>query len=269
MTTKITLLCLVSFMMGLPAFAQQGGRPGSNGDKWNILVALGPFVLPEYEGAKHYRFLPIPYLRASKGNYFVQTEGQGFTANIFNDQKLNFGPSIEFRGERDDDVKNPVIRNFQTIDSSIELGGFISYQFPLSQPGEAISTKVKAMFDVGDAHNGTTVKASLTYSRLIQRVIRVGLSVSSTYADQDYNHTYFGVNSTNAIRSGFGVYNAKGGVKDIGVTVNTSYSFNNQWGLVALVGYKKLLPLVTKSPIIQNEGTSNQFIGTIGVSYRF
>ncbi|MDG1858388.1 MAG: MipA/OmpV family protein, partial [Emcibacteraceae bacterium] len=266
---KITLLFLLSLTAVLPSFAQQGARPGSNTDKWNIITALGPFVSPEFEGAKHYRILPIPYFRASKGNYFVQTEGPGLTANIYNDRHLNFGPSIQYRGERDGDLTNLVIRNFETIDSSIEFGGYVSYQFPLSHPGEAISAKVKTMFDVGNAHNGKTVSASLSYSRLIQRVIRLSLSVSSTYADQKYNNTYFGVNSINAARSGFTMYSVKGGIKDIGGTINAAYAFNQKWGLTALIGYKKLLPLVTDSPIIKNEGTSNQFLANIGVSYRF
>jgi len=269
MLKKITLPFLLSIAIVFPAFAQNGTRPADNTDRWNVTIALGPFMAPEFEGAKHYRFLPIPYFRASKGNYYIQTEGPGLTANILNSRHLNFGPSIEYRGERDDDLTNPAVRNFETVNSSVEFGGFVSYRIALSQPGEAISIKIKTMFDIDDAHHGKTVNASLSYSRLIQRVMRISLSFSSTYADQNYNDTYFGVNSINAARSGLAEYSAKSGIKDIGGMITSTYSFNQHWGVIALIGYKKLLPRITDSPIIQIEGTSNQFIGNIGLSYRF
>ncbi len=37
----------------------------------------------EFEGAKQYRILPIPYFRASKENSFIQTEGPILTTNIY------------------------------------------------------------------------------------------------------------------------------------------------------------------------------------------
>ena len=271
---SISTFLLLS-LFTLPTLAQErpaggaGNRPGFNADKWNFLVAVGPFFAPEFEGATHYRFLPIPFLRASKGNYYIQTEGPGLTANVINSRNIKAGPSIQFRGERDSDVRNTLVKRLQTINSSIELGGFLSYSIPLDNPGEQIEAKIKTMFDAGNAHNGYTVATSLSYSRIIERRIRLGLSLSSTYADSNYNNTYFGVSAIDAIRGAIPTYATSSGIKDIGAAINLGYSIDRNWGVVALFGYKKLLNPAKNSPIIISAGTTNQFIGNIGVSYRF
>lgn len=267
MNRLVSVAVVLSF--SLPSLAYSQGRPAFDPNKWNVIVAAGPFVSPEFEGATHYRVLPIPFIRASKGNYYIQTEGPGITANIFNDRNFNFGPSIQYRGERDEDVNDPIIRRFETINSSVEAGGFASYQIPLGPRGESVAAKIKILFDIGNAHNGYTVDGSVSYNKMFGQKVRASLSVSSTYADKNYNQTYFGVNITNAAISGFQPYNVGGGIKDIGATVNLNYLIDENWGILALLGYKKLLKPATDSPIIKNVGTSNQFLGTVGISYRF
>lgn len=272
---KSIFTILLTSLITLASFAQerpqggQGGRPGFNADKWNFIVAAGPFISPEFEGATHYRLLPIPFVRASKGNYYVQTEGPGLTANVINSSTIKAGPSIQYRGERDQDVNNTLVRQLETINSSIELGGFLSYSVPLDNPGEQVEAKIKTMFDTGNAHNGYTVSASLSYSRIIERKIRLGFSLSSTYGDDNYNNTYFGVSAADAIRGALPTYTATSGIKDVGATMNIGYSIDQNWGIVGLIGYKKLLSPAKNSPIIISAGTTNQFIGNIGISYRF
>lgn len=265
---KIISAALI-FSFTAPALAQQGGRPSFDSDKWNILLAVGPFVAPEYEGATRYRVLPLPFIRASKGNYFVQTEGPGLTANIINDANFNAGPSVEFRGERDDDVRNVVIKQFETINSSVEAGGFVSYRFATGPRGEGVTAKIKTMFDIGNAHNGYTISNSLSYSKPISQKLRLGLSLSTTYGDQNYNNAYFGINANNAAQSGLQFYRAGSGFKDIGTTLNLIYAIDNKWGLVGLFGYKKLIGSAADSAIVTNIGTPNQFLGSIALSYRF
>ena len=260
---------IIIFTFAAPAFAQQQGRPGFDQNKWNFLIATGPFVSPEYEGAKNYRVLPLPFIRASKGNYSIQTEGPGLTANIIDDANFNAGPSLQFRGERDDDVNNPVLKRFETINSSIEAGGFISYRFATGPRGEGVTAKIKTMFDIGNAHKGYTISNSLSYNKPIGPKLRMGVSLSTTYADKNYNNTYFGINTFNAAQCGFQLYEANSGFKDIGGMLNLAYSFDQQWGLVGLFGYKKLIGSADDSPIIKNIGTSNQFLGSIALSYRF
>ncbi len=266
---KTMFLIFLMLLVPTLSFAQQGARPGEDRDSWTFLIAGGPFIFPEFEGATNYRVLPIPFFRASKGNYFIQTEGPGLTANLFNHRKLKFGPSVQYRGERDQDINNSIIQLFETINSTVEAGGFISYRFSLENPGEAITARIKTMIDLGDAHNGYNVSASLSYGRIIGLKTRVNVSLGSTYADQNYNNTYFGVSQTDATLSGFNIYQANSGIKDIGGTINIAHPLSNGWGITGLVGYKKLLSPAANSPIIQNAGTDNQFLGSVALSYRF
>lgn len=272
-TTKIIVLALFVMSATTAVFAQgrppEGFGPMADPNKWSTLIATGPFIAPEFEGATDYRVLPMPFVRARKGNYFIQTEGPGLTANIVNDRFFNAGPSIRYRGERDDDVQNMLVKRLEPINSSIIVGGFISYSVPLGKRGERIEAKIKPMFDIGDAHNGYSVATSLTYRRVFGPKMRFGLAVNATYADENYNNTYFGVNASNALLGYLPTYSAGAGLKDVGANFNLAYSFNQNWGIIGIVSYKKLLDPAKNSPLIQAAGTTNQFFGTIGLSYRF
>ena len=267
MQSLVIFILLVFFSTS--TYAQQRPQESFNLNSWNVIVATGTFVSPQFEGSKQYRVLPLPFIRASKGNYFIQTEGPGLTANILNHSRLKLGPSLQFRSERDKDVKNSVLKKFKTINSSIEAGGFLSYSIPVGPPGTNITTKIKAMFDLGDAHNGYTINSSITFSKVLNRRTRIGITLSTNFGDQNYNNTYYGLSAYNKIISGYSLYKAGSGFNDIGSSVNVTYSLKNNWGLIGIFGYKKLIGPAKNSPIIKNIGTRNQFLSSIGVSYRF
>lgn len=274
MKNIVLFIALVAcfFSFNIVATAQEDTTRNTkpyNADQWNTIISLAPFVAPDFEGSKNYRVLPIPFIRVSKSNYYAITDGPGITLNIIDDKNLNAGPSIFYKSERDNDARNDLVKNLTTINSSVEMGGFVSYRFDLNNPGEQIELKIRGLFDVGNAHNGYTVNTSLSYGKIIKQKTRLGLSISTTYADNNYNNTYFGVSALDSAISGLSRYTAKAGIKDIGTNINLAYSFDRNWGIIGVFGYTKLLKPAKNSPIIQTSGSTNQFFATIGISYRF
>ncbi len=263
------VIFVLVLMFSTSTFAQQRPQGSFNSNSWDVIVATGTFISPQFVGSKQYRVLPLPFIRASKGNYFIQTEGPGLTANILNHSRIKLGPSLRFRSERDGDVKNSILKQFKTINSSVEVGGFLSYSIPVGPPGTNITTKIKTMFDLGDAHNGYTINSSITLNKVLNRRTRIGITFSANFGDQNYNNTYYGLSAYNKKISGYLLYEAGSGFNDIGSSVNVTYSLKNNWGLIGIFGYKKLIGPAKTSPIIQNIGTRNQFLSSIGVSYRF
>jgi outer membrane scaffolding protein for murein synthesis (MipA/OmpV family) len=79
--------------------------------------------------------------------------------------------------------------------------------------------------------------------------------------------TYFSVDENNSARSGLDTYEAEAGFKDIGVTLSTSYSISRNWGVMGIMGYKRLLGDAEDSPIVAKEGSTDQFIGSLAVTY--
>ena len=91
-------------------------------------------------------------------------------------------------------------------------------------------------------------------------------SVSSTWADDNYMQTFFGVTPLQSARSGLPVFNAEAGIKDVTVGLNVIYLFDHHWFLMTNTGVKQLLDDAPDSPIT-HESTSPVFSSVVG--YRF
>ncbi len=81
--------------------------------------------------------------------------------------------------------------------------------------------------------------------------------------------TYFGVSEAGSVRSGLATYTAEGGLKDIGVQATMTYQLTDRWGLVGRASYTRLLGDAANSPIVQGEGSADQFRGGVGLSFKF
>ena len=62
-----------------------------------------------------------------------------------------------FRGPRNENTRDPLVKRLTTINTSIEAGGFVSYGIDLDNPGERIEVSVRPMFDIANGHNGYTI----------------------------------------------------------------------------------------------------------------
>jgi len=80
--------------------------------------------------------------------------------------------------------------------------------------------------------------------------------------------TYFGISPAQSARSGYDVYEADGGFKDVGVTLGLDYMFTERIGIGGRAQYKRLLGDAADSPIVDNEGSADQFLSTLFLTYR-
>ena len=80
---------------------------------------------------------------------------------------------------------------------------------------------------------------------------------------------YFGVDATNAARSGLREFDADGGLKDAGVLLLARYSFDRTWGLMVLGKFTRLVGDAADSPLVEDEGSENQGMAAALLTYRF
>jgi outer membrane protein len=94
-------------------------------------------------------------------------------------------------------------------------------------------------------------------------------NIRTTYANDSYMKTYFGITTSQAAASGFKEFNANGGIKDMGIGTSIIYSFNKYWSFLTIANYTRLINDAAKSPLVENAGSKNQFWLGLGVAYRF
>lgn len=90
----------------------------------------------------------------------------------------------------------------------------------------------------------------------------------ASFATSEYMRTYFGVTPAESTRSGLGAYSPGGGIKGAGLEVSGRYELTEQWALVGLAYYERLIGDAAASPIVK-AGNENQVTAKLGLSYKF
>ena len=234
---------------------------------WEIQLGAGAMVKPDYEGSDDYEVSPLPRVEISyKDRVFL--DGPSLGANLFiwngtrpGDQ-LKIGPLVRYQMGRDEDDNN-ALKGLGSVDGSAEVGGFISYD------NGPFSAGVKAFQDVGDGHEGMIVELEGGYRHRFDDSWSMHAGVATTWADDDYTQSFFGIDAGQSLRSGYREYNAEAGFKDVSLSLGISYAVTENWNVTGMVGYSRLIGDAADSPIVDEQGSADAFMTGLFVGYRF
>jgi outer membrane protein len=236
-------------------------------------LILGGAMVPDYEGSDDYQPVPFAAGKLAYDEYYIEARGPGLRANIMPADVFPFGfelgPSLAYRFGRDD-VKNDSVDDLRDIDGTVAVGGFAKiYTTAVLQVGDEIGFEVEVESGIGSDRDGTTIKFGPSYSFSPWDSMRLGFNASATYASDRYNETYFGIDSDNALRSGLPTYDAEGGIKDLGVSVNATYVITEQWAITGNVRVTQLVGDAADSPIVDDAGSATQGVVAAGLVFNF
>lgn len=259
---------VLTFLVPSAVRAQQ--PPGPNGgpaQDWDIRIGAGAVYQPDYEGSDDYEISPLPMLMINYRD-LVFLRGPTLGANAFTwkgdrpGNKLQIGPLVRYQFGRDEG-DNDALRGMGDIDGSVELGGFINYGLGPWSAGLTVFQ------DVSDSHDGLTAKVSAGYRLPLGPKLMLRGEIFSTWADDNYTTTFFGVTAAQSARSGMAQYRPEGGFKDAGIGLDINYSLTENWGLTGRLGYKRMLGDAADSPLVEDRGSANQFSTGLFVNYKF
>ncbi|MEM6456799.1 MAG: MipA/OmpV family protein [Acidobacteriota bacterium] len=234
-------------------------------------VTVGAAVLPEFEGSDDNQVVPLISLRRGVGDFVLEVEGLGARLDLVGEGSIwRAGPAIRLALPREDDVDAAAVAALPEVDFALEVGAFVGFEMPFTRAqGGQLSGTLTLTQDVLDAHEGFVVQANLEYFFAVNRMLRVGLGPTATYASGDYMRSYFSVDAAGSAASGLPVFDADAGLKDAGFQAFTILSFSEQWGVLTRVAYTKLLGDAADSPIVEIAGDDDHFFVGMGAFYRF
>ncbi len=260
----------IAFSLFMTTVAQAGGGIDSPVTIDNLpnIVGVAAGMAPDFQGSKDYNFVGAPFFKFTFwGQRYAQLLGTEFNLNVIDDPVWRAGLSVNYRPGRDD-VEDSVVSKMKKIDDTGEVGGFIGAQFiDKSNPRNRFSLTLDALADAGDVHNGYTVTLSARYWHAVSLPIDITIGASTTYADEHYMSTYFGVSQEDSLRSGLSVFHASGGIKDFTVSPGIVYHLSRSWHVGAGFRYQRLLDDAKDSPIVKERGSQDQWIGGLAVAY--
>ncbi len=240
-------------------------------------VGLGVISKPDYEGSDDNKTTAAPFgrYRWASGRYASlggtggsETAGRlGFNL-ITTDSSENwtFGPLLQYRLKRDDDVENRQVEKMKEVDAATELGVFVGFK------AGPWSTELSFAGDVSDEHDGYLVYLKGSYELMKTGKVLVALGANTSWADSNYMDTYFGVDSSNVGNSGLPFYNADSGFKDATLSLTGVYFFNRTWAVAGVASYTRMLNDAEDSPLVegnQGVGDKNQPAAVVAVLYSF
>jgi outer membrane scaffolding protein for murein synthesis (MipA/OmpV family) len=247
-----------------PVAAQAPDEGDSHGDAagsaWTVGLGLGAFYGPDYEGSDDLTVTPLPFILVQYRD-LAFFRGDEFGANLLHaglgGGEITAGPLASFVFPRDED-DNDALEGLGDVDFSFEVGGFVTYALA---PWEGT---LSVLQDVAGGHGGLI--ATLEGGRDIELTPTVGLSLglSTSFADGTYMNSYFTIDGDQAAASGLDAFDASSGFKDVSASLKLAIQLTDHWSLTNLLLASRLLGDAADSPIVDDEGSPNQFqVGTL------
>lgn len=229
----------------------------------NYSIGGGIGVKPDYEGSSDYEFVPLPAGSARFGNgMYIQLLGLNLRANVIPSNMWRLGPVYNYRQERSD-VENNRVDDMKNISDANELGIFGGFEW------NNWFVFLDILGDTGNAYNGWYATLKGGYNYVISKAWMLSMGAHTTYADDDYMQTYFGVSAADSARSGLKRYNADSGMKDVGIDLGLNWNFASSWDLRGIASISQLIGDADDSSPVVNEGSETQFMGGVMVLFKF
>ncbi|MGD9056254.1 MAG: MipA/OmpV family protein [Desulfobacterales bacterium] len=226
-------------------------------------IGGGVGIKPDYEGSSDYEMVPVPTGAAKFDNgMFVKLFGLNLRANLIPSNFWRLGPMYNYRAERDD-VDNNKVDDLKDVSDAHELGiwGGIDWQ------GWFLLFDFLA--DTGNAHEGWTAKLAGGYNWAISEEFVFTMGASTTYADDDYMQTYFGVDAADSRRSGLDEYDADDSIKDVALDLGANWRFAQRWDLRGVLQVKQLVGDADDDSPVVDEGSETQLFTAVLVVFNF
>jgi MipA family protein len=277
---RITFGLLGFLALHTPALAQDAApQPATSEYRDRLTVGLAVAVSPSYEGSDNYRLSPGGLLQGQGSGFSFAARGTNFYVDLIREaprQKIDIvaGPVVQFRLERNGNIRDPQVAALGKIKPALELGGYAGLGMSgVFNPFDKLQVDVSYRADVSGIHNSALTSPTISYVTPLSRRTLALLAVSAEHVGRKYGQTYFDVPTT-ANASGLAPYGiTSAGWKSAGgnllLVQSLGPDIRKGWSVFAFGGYSKLLGQYARSPIVADAGSANQFIGFAGLAYSF
>ena len=233
-----------------------GATPGGDGG------TLGAAVIStrQYPGSDESRTVIYPLLDYQwKSGWFAGTTN-GIGINLSKRQDLDYGLRLTADLGRAQS-RSSALNGMGDIDAKLEFGGFFNYAI---NPQTVLTSSLR--YGSGNNSRGLLIDVGAAYAYPLAPQWRLGLGVAATFANAEYLQSYFGVNATQSLASGYAAYTPGTGLRDVRANLSLTYQLNPSTAITTAVSFSSLQGDAQDSPLTRQR---NSAIGILAVSYGF
>ena len=232
-------------------------------DDLEVKLGLGAGLAPDYHGADKHKFRVLPLIDANYRD-IVRLTGSTLRVSLYQTDNFRAGLLANYRSGRDED-DSPDLVGLGNVGKSLEMGGFVQWRH------NDLLLRGRIAADVASGHEGLVATAQAEHGiwRSEDERIAVLAGVSAMWVSGNYMQRFFGITPTQAQAAGLPVFNAKSGFRDISGRVVSRWRLSDDWSLLGLVRYGRLLGDAASSPLVKQRGSANQVVTGLGLSFNF
>ena len=257
----LTLFC--SSLISHPALAQTQTQ---NNEQASTVVGFGVGYIPEYEGAKKHRAIPVLFgeYHNGKGFFVSSMKGIGLEQKVGD---FELSAALSYRGGREDSRNNSSLFGSDDLKGMGDISGSAAANLEVStQLAGLAKIYASSNLALSKRENGHSFKFGVSPLAYQSQSDQVMLDISAEYGDAKFNQTYFGVTAQQSANSGYKPYSLKAGFNQANFSVAWNHVIDSNWSVRTMVGVTQLIGDAADSPIVKKK-TNPMLIST--VNYRF
>jgi len=268
--TTTSLLAAVIFSLPSLALAKDAASATPPVSDWKFSVGAGVLVAPTYEGSEHYHLAPMPVAEVSWRDAISLgiRDGLKVVLRPLTDKGFTVTTGIGYWGGRRqgaDKDHGDDLRGLGDISGGAIARLGVGYDFKAANVGLDFAR------DLSGDRDGATVTLKGGYKLYRSAKFRVSANLSTTWADDQYMTSMFGITPTQSSASvkQYPVYSASAGIKDVKFGFKADYSLTHSVNLFGLLEMARLTGDAADSPIVKTVGDPNQYSAGLGLMYHF
>ncbi|WP_432719355.1 MipA/OmpV family protein [Jeongeupia wiesaeckerbachi] len=233
------------------------------------LAGLGVGVTTECSGCKDTMVGVVPGVRyVTESGRLFEWYGPYAQYNFGGLTGFQWGPAVNLKLGRSD-VSDDVINKLHDIDTTLEFGGFVGYEYDSVEGAIPYRFRVNAnmMTNAGQVYDGARFNLGATLWIPMSERFFIGSGIGATWASQSYVNTYYGVTDADAAASGLAPFHADGGNQQILGWIGAVGQISGHWWGGAGVFMQRLMGDAAESPFVQERGDRNQLTYGAGLGY--
>ncbi len=215
---------------------------------------------PKYTGSDERRVLALPSIDYRWKNGWFAGVGNGIGYMFPSRPDMQFGLRVTADLGRKES-RSDALAGMGNVNPRPEVGAFFNY-FPTQE----IFLTSSLRYGAGNERKGLQFDVGAGYSKQLAPRWRGAIGVATTYVNGDYMQAYFGVTPQQAAASGYAVYAAGAGFRDVRLNASATYLIDAKWSVTAALTASSLLGDSRDSPIVFE---TTPVSGIVAVSYRF
>lgn len=231
--------------------------------EWRTIVGVSGSVQPLYDGARPYTVMPGPTIDIRYRDLAFVSMGSGLGVNLLRGENYRAGIAVTYDlGRRVADYPSH-LHGLGNISPAPVIKLFASYAISKSFP-LVLRADVRRIIGGSDgfvADIGTYMPLPGSSRHF---VMFAGPSV--TFAGGDYMQNTFGVTPVQAFRSGYPVYYAHAGLKQVGFGFSATWFVTDHWLVNGQAAVSRLLGSAADSPITER---ATQETLSLTIAYKF